>query len=71
MEYLKVQFDPAQPRDVLANGNVIGQSDTELIVPADFYQITLSGDGYAPPFWNGQIAGTLVTNPLVIRFSRA
>jgi len=66
-----VSFDPQDPRDVLANGNVIGQTDTELTLPADFYRITLSGDGYVPPSWEGQIAGTLVTRPLEIRFSRA
>ena len=71
MEYLKVSFDPKEPRDVLTNGNVIGQTDTELTLPADFYRITLSGAGYAPAFWEGQVAGTLVTQPLEIRFSHA
>jgi len=71
MEYLKVLFDPKDPRDVQANGNVIGQTDTELTLPADFYRITLSGDGYTPASWEGQIAGTLVTQPLQIRFSHA
>ena len=71
MEYLKVSFDPADVRDVLANGSVIGQTDTELMLPANFYRITLSGAGYTPAFWEGQVTGTLPTQPLPIKFSHA
>ena len=71
MEYLKVVFDPNDLRDVLANGNVVGRTEAELTLPPDFYRITLSGAGYVPAFWEGQVTGTLVTQPLVIQFSHA
>lgn len=71
MEYLTVTFDPHNPREVLASGKMIGKTDTQLTVPADFYHLTLSGDGYKPPFWEGPVAGTLPTSPLVVIFTHA
>jgi hypothetical protein len=70
MEYIRVHFDPHDIRWVLANGSIIGASESELTLPSNFYVITLSGDGYAPPNWSGVITGTYVSNPLSIRFSR-
>ena len=71
MEYLKVVFDPQEQRDVLANGNVIGQTDTVITLPADFYRLTLSGAGYTPAFWEGQVASTSIATPLQVRFTHA
>ena len=71
MEYLTVQFDATDPRDVIANGNPIGSTDKELMLQADYYQITLSGNGYQPPVWEGPISGTQPANPFVIVFTRA
>ena len=69
MEFLLVQFNPADRRDVLSSGNVIGQTDTELLLEAGVYHISLSGGHYAPPYWEGMIAGTLVTAPFRIVFT--
>jgi hypothetical protein len=71
MEYLFVQFDPADRRNLVANGNVIGQTDTEVTLPADFYRIFLSGSYYSPPVWEGPIAGTQPTAPMRIVFTHA
>ncbi|MGH7060905.1 MAG: hypothetical protein ACREFH_10990 [Stellaceae bacterium] len=71
MEYIRVSFDPGDIRDVIANGNVVGETEAELTVPPNYYVITLSGDGYAPPSWSGVVSGTLPRNPLSIRFEKA
>jgi hypothetical protein len=65
MEYIYVHFDPHDIRDVLANGSVIGQTETELTLPSNYYVITLS-----PPSWSGVVAGTLPGNPQRIRFTK-
>jgi hypothetical protein len=70
MEYIRVHFDPNDIRDVIANGNVVGRTETELVLPSNYYVISLSGDGYAPPNWSGPINGTLPAQPLHIRFTR-
>jgi hypothetical protein len=70
MEYIRVHFDLHDIREVLANGNVVGQTETELTLPSNFYVITLSGDGYAPSNWSGVVSGTLPSQPLRIRFTR-
>lgn len=70
MEYIRVSFDPGDIRDVIANGNVVGETETELTVPPNYYVITLSGDGYVPPSWSGVVSGTLPRNPLPIRFDK-
>jgi hypothetical protein len=71
MEFVIVRFNPADRRNVIANGNIVGETDTELTLPADFYRITLSGEHYAPSFWEGIIAGTLPTHPKPIVFTHA
>jgi hypothetical protein len=70
VEYIRVHYDLHDIRDVLANGNVIGPTETELALPPNFYVITLSGEGYTPPSWSGVVTGTLPGNPLRIRFNR-
>jgi hypothetical protein len=70
MEYIRVSFDTGDIRDVIANGNVVGETETELTVPPNYYVITLSGAGYSPPSWSGVVSGTLPRNPLPIRFEK-
>jgi hypothetical protein len=71
MEYLRVSFDPHDIRDVIANGNVIGRTQTELTLPPNYYVISLSGNGYAPSHWYGLVTGTSPRQPLHITFTRA
>ena len=70
MEYIRVHFDLDDIRDVLANGNVVGQTETELTLPSNYYVITLSGNGYIPSSWSGLVAGTLAGDPQRIRFTK-
>jgi hypothetical protein len=70
METIRVEFDPNDTRDVIASGDTIGQTEANLLVPADFYVIRLSGSGYRPSEWRGQVAGTTPAEPLVITFHR-
>jgi hypothetical protein len=56
MEYIRVHFDPHDIRWVLANGSIVGATESELTLPSNFYVVTLSGDGYAPPDWSGVIS---------------
>lgn len=71
MEYIRVHFDSADIRWVVANGNIVGSTEAELMIPSNFYVITLSGDGYGPVNWSGVVAGTMPGNPLRIRFTRS
>lgn len=68
MEYLRVTFDPNDIRDVIANGEVIGQTEAELAVQPNYYVISLSGADYEPPTWNGVIQDTLPVKPLTVAF---
>jgi hypothetical protein len=70
MEFIRVRFDPNDVRDVIANGNIIGQTETELTLPPNYYVISLSGSGYSPSHWYGIVSGTLPTNPLPIQFTK-
>jgi hypothetical protein len=71
VEYLRVTFNRHEPtpRDVIANGAVIGPVNMLLVVPANFYEIKLSGAAHTPPLWSGDVSGTLPTQPLVIAFT--
>jgi hypothetical protein len=71
MEYIRVTFDAADIRDVIASGNIIGQTETVLTVQPNYYVISLSGDGYVPSHWYGAVSGTTVSNPLTIQFRKA
>lgn len=68
MEYILVRFKPTDVRDVLADGEPIGKTETTLTLPTGYYEISLSGDGYAPKSWDGLIANTSDDNPLLIGF---
>jgi hypothetical protein len=71
MEYIRVTFDPNDIRDVIASGNVIGPTETELTVQSNYYVVSLSGSSYAPPYWYGVVSGTTVGKPLNIQFAKA
>jgi len=71
MEFIKVTFDPKDIRDVDANGSTIGETETVLMLPTNFYTVTLSGAGYSPSSWQGLVDGTLPDQPLVIAFQKA
>jgi hypothetical protein len=68
MEYIRVHFDPHDIRWVIANGNIVGPTETELTLPPNYYVITLSGYGYSPANWSGVVTGTLAGSPLRISF---
>lgn len=68
MEYIRVEFDRNDIRDVIANGNPIGETESDLALPTNYYRIRLSGDGYEPALWEGNVAGTLPERPLIITF---
>ena len=71
MEYIRVTFDPRDIREVIASGNAIGPSETELAVQPNYYVISLSGSGYAPTHWYGVVSGTAPGDPLIIPFRKA
>jgi hypothetical protein len=70
MEYLIVTFDENDRRDVIANGDIIGQSETTLMLEADYYEISLSGIDFAPLLWKGIVSGTVASKPQRIAFKR-
>lgn len=69
MEFLLVRFP--QIRDVLADGDVIGDTNTTLMLQAGEYRITLSGGGYTPDKQDIVLNGTSGNNPKVIVFTLA
>ena len=71
MEYIRVNFDPNDVRDVIASGNVIGATETELTLPPNYYVISLSGAGYIPSYQYVLVTGTLPGKPLNIQFNKA
>jgi hypothetical protein len=70
VEFLFVQFNPNDRRDVLSSDNPIGRTDTELMLEAGIYHISLAGGHYHPPFWEGPIAGTEENKPMRLVFMR-
>ncbi|HEY1300962.1 MAG TPA: hypothetical protein VGF07_10730 [Stellaceae bacterium] len=70
MEYIRVSFDPNDVREGIANGSVVGETETELTLPANYYVIALSGSGYVPPSWSGVVSGTMPRHPLSIHFDK-
>ena len=67
VEYLLVVYK--EDRDVLADDNRVGVTNHTLMLPADEYIITLSGDGYAPPSQDVVLAGTSIMRPKVVTFT--
>ena len=69
MESVLVHFNPQRPRRVLANGDDVGPTDATLLLPTNYYEISLSGGGYMPAKWTGLVSGTMPDDPLEITFT--
>jgi PEGA domain len=67
IEYLLVTF--SEERAVLADGAGVGFTNHTLMLPADEYSITLSGDGYQPQSQDVALSGTAVMKPKVVAFT--
>ena len=67
VEYLLVVYKG--DRDVLADGDRVGVTNHTILIPANEYIITLSGDGYAPPSADVVLAGTSIMRPKVVVFT--
>ena len=68
MEYLLVKFK--ESRGVLADGNLVGVTNSTLTLQTNEYIITLDGaQDYAPPSQDVILAGTSSTRPTVITFT--
>jgi hypothetical protein len=67
VEYLLVSYK--EDRDVLADGDRVGVTNHTIMLPANQYIITLSGDGYAPPDQTVVLSGTSIVRPKVITFT--
>jgi hypothetical protein len=67
VEYLLVSYK--EDRDVLADGDRVGVTNHTILLPANEYVITLSGDGYEPPSQDVVLAGTSIMRPKVISFT--
>lgn len=70
MEYIVVQFDPKNVRQVLANDDLLGNTETRLAIEAGYYEIRLDGVTTRPAKWKGDIVGTTPDEPMRIRFFR-
>lgn len=66
MEFLLVTFK--ESRTVLADGDPVGVTNHVLLIPANEYDITLSGADYAPPTQTITIMGTSIMHPAVVHF---
>lgn len=69
VQYLLVTF--YEQRGVLADGVMVGLTNHILMMPADEYQISLDGTGYAPASQDVPLDGTSLVKPLVIAFTAA
>jgi hypothetical protein len=67
MEFLLVTFK--ESRTVLADGDPVGVTNHVLLIPANEYDITLSGDNYAPPSQTATVMGTSIMRPAVVVFT--
>lgn len=67
VEYLLVVYK--EDRDVLADGDRVGVTNHTILIEADEYIITLSGEGYAPPSQTVSVAGTSIMRPRVVTFT--
>jgi hypothetical protein len=69
VEYLLVTFP--EDRDVLADGDRVGVTNHTILITANEYTITLSGDDYVPTSQDVVVAGTSIMRPLVVVFTAA
>ena len=67
VEYLLVVFK--EDRTVLADGDSVGVTNHVLMLPANEYDISLEGDGYAPKSQDVILAGTSIMRPRVVSFT--
>ncbi len=67
VEYLLVVY--SDDRDVLADGDRVGVTNHTIMLPANQYLITLSGDGYAPANATVALSGTSIVRPQVVNFT--
>lgn len=70
MEYIIVRFEPDDIRDVLVYGHPIGSTEQTLMLRAGYKAIKLSGAGYVPAVWSGNIGGTSAEVPKEIVFKK-
>ncbi len=68
LQFLLVKYP--ERRAVLADGVGIGFTNRVMLLPADEYLITLSGEGYRPESQDIVLSGTSQVRPLVVRFAR-
>jgi hypothetical protein len=67
IEFLLVTF--SEKRVVLADGDPVGVTNHTLMMPADEYEVSLEGAGYAPSRQDVVLAGTSIMRPKVIAFT--
>jgi len=67
IEFLLVTF--SEKRVVLADGDPVGVTNHTLMMPADEYEVSLEGAGYAPSSQDVVLAGTSIMRPKVIAFT--
>jgi hypothetical protein len=67
VEYLLVTY--TDDRDVLADGDRVGVTNHTILIQANEYIITLSGDGYVPQTQTVVVAGTSIMRPKVVAFT--
>jgi hypothetical protein len=67
VEYLLVTYK--EDRDVLVDGDRVGVTNHTILIPADEYIITLSGDGYVPVSQTAVVAGTSIMRPRIVTFT--
>lgn len=68
VEFLLVSYSKGD-RTVLADGNSVGVTNHVLMLPADAYEISMEGSGYAPKSQNVVLTGTSIMRPKVITFT--
>jgi hypothetical protein len=67
VEYLLVSYKA--DRDVLADGDRVGVTNHTIMIQANEYIITLSGDGHVPQSQDVVVAGTSIMRPKVVVFT--
>ena len=72
VEYLLVSYSKdgsPEDRTVLADGDSVGVTNHILMLPANDYDISMEGSGYAPKMQSITLAGTSLMRPMVITFT--
>ena len=66
VQFLHVVYK--EDRAVLADGDKVGFANHTLMLPANEYEISLEGSGYAPSTQSVILAGTSIVRPKVVIF---